>query len=119
MPQAVYYASLIHTYAVANLTVATVNLAIRSVFVPLRVVNGHVRDAIGQLWLRFGSVCKDFLTLRFVKHGVWKMYRRIRYFLNRAGVRNQRLADGLKGITVRFKPYEEKVKKMLIFFVTF
>jgi len=60
---------------------ATVNLALRSVFGQLRVANGSIGDVIGQWWLRFGSVCQGLFTLRLVKqgigvvfHGAWNFF---------------------------------------------
>jgi len=103
----------IHRDVAANLAIATGNRGIRSLFGRLRVANGGIGDVIGQLWLRFGSVCQGLFTLRLVMQGIRKMHRRLRYFLIRGGVVNQRVGDGLKRVRVRFKPYEEKVKKKL------
>jgi len=42
------------------------------------------------------------------------MHGRVRYFLIRVRVVNQRGAVGFERVRVRFKPYEEKVKEVLI-----
>jgi len=92
---------------------AIANHRLRSLFGQLRVANGRIGHVIGHLWLHFGGLCQGLFTLRFVKHGIGKMYRRIRNFLIRIGVRIQRDGDGLKRLRIRFKPHEEKVKEML------
>jgi len=104
----------IHRYATHNFGIATVNRRIRSVFGQLRVANGRIGEAIGQLWLRLGGVCHDLFTLRVVKHGVWKVYRGIRYFLIRVGVVTFAVAVCLKRVWNRSKPMWNKVKEMLI-----
>jgi len=70
----------IHPYTTQNFRIATFNRRVCSVFVPLRVANKRIGDAIGQLWSRFGGVCHDLFTLQVIKHGIRKVYQRIRYF---------------------------------------
>jgi len=107
----------IHHYATHNFPVATGNRRLWLVLGQLRVVNRRIGDAIGQLWLRFGGMCQDFVTLRVVKHGIRKVQRRIRYFLIRVRVVNQRDWDGIKRVWNRSKPMWNKVKEKLMNFL--
>jgi len=113
----IHYGSFSHRYATHNFRIATVNRRIRSVFVPLWVEHGRIGDAIGQLWLRFGGVCQELLTLRLAVYDIGKAYRGIRYFLIRLGVATFAVAVGLKRIWNRSKPLWNKVKEMLMNFV--